>query len=160
MEHRLGAVIRNGGSEISSRSGVTLLEMLVVAGVLIIIFTMIVPSLLRSKIAGNEASAIGSLKQIGSGQEQYKFGAGSNCYGTLSELSAGDNPYVDETIGAGKKSGYNFFVWVPPGRERFVARANPVTPDKTGKRCFYTDESGVVRYRVGGPARSTDSPLE
>ncbi len=160
MAHSFAERFSKGDFRVSLRSGVTLLEVLVVAGVLVIIFTMIVPSLLRSKIASNEASAIGSLKQIGSGQEQYKFGAGSNCYGALSELAAGDNPYVDETVGSGKKSGYNFTVIVPPNRERYIARASPVTPDKTGQRYFYLDESGIVRQKVGSPASSNDSPIE
>jgi hypothetical protein len=32
-------------------------------------------------------------------------------------------------------------------------------PDQTGVRYFFTDESGVIRFTVGGPAGATDAPL-
>lgn len=134
--------------------------MLVIAAIVIIIFTIIVPSLLRSKIASNESSAIASMKQIATAEEQYKVNNGGGKYTTLDEMSLIDPPYLDDSLGKGKKSGYFFTLQLSPGNVTFRANGDAVTQDKTGKRHFYVDESGVVRYNADDVASSADSPID
>ena len=51
--------------------GFTLIELLIVVTLIGVIVAIAVPSLLRARMAGNEASAIGSMRAIIEGQSAY-----------------------------------------------------------------------------------------
>jgi len=161
--------------------GFSLIELLIVVAIILVIAAIAIPNLLRSRIAANEASAVGSLRTINTAQVTYALTYPASGFandlsllgGTGSSSSSTGALLLDNVLGCSSatspgsqcnKSGYTFMVTVPSGATSPFATystvANPITLDQTGKRYFYSDASGVIRYNMSATAVSSDLALQ
>jgi prepilin-type N-terminal cleavage/methylation domain-containing protein len=151
------------------QKGFSLIELLIVVAIILIIAAIAIPNLLKSRIAANEAAAVGMTRTINTAQVTYD----NSCqvYATsIGELNtgticpAGAN-VIDSSLGSGTKSGYTFTV-ISPGTTpagtnatTFDVNADPITVGTTGVRHFFSNETLVIRVNPAAPATRTSNAL-
>lgn len=148
--------------------GFSLIELLIVVAIILIIAAIAIPNLLRSRIAANEASAVGSLRTLNTAEVTYSTACGSSFSTTLLQLGpplagCATADLIDSVLAAGTKSGY-IFLYTPAAAVAgitgaYTINADPVTPGTTGQRHFFTDQSGVVRADPAAAATVASTPI-
>ena len=136
--------------------GLTLIELMVVVAVIAIITTLALPGLQNASKRSNEASAIASLKNILTAQNQYKIRFGS--FASVSDLVTAD--LLDDNFSDDEKSGYRFQNVSAPTIGNWELEAVPVNPSASGDRYFFVDSSGVIRFKDGVQAGDGDTPVD
>jgi prepilin-type N-terminal cleavage/methylation domain-containing protein len=121
-------------------NGFSLLELLIVVAIILIIATIAIPSLLRSRQAANEAAAVATLKTINTAQITYTSTAGS--YGTLDDLIK--DKLLDDAF-TGIKAGYRYTV--EASAADYTAEAIPSSTN-SGRFGYYSHPDAVIRYSM------------
>jgi type IV pilus assembly protein PilA len=159
VEQSSSVLLASGGA-LARRRIPVLVPIIKVASVfagLLLLFAITVPNLLRSRMAANEASAVGSLRTLNTAAVTYfdSYGHypltlrnfGSSPTGTPNEEGAA---LVDDVLAkGGRKSGYLFtYRSTPPfgfnSRGSYTINADPLEPGKGGQRHFSTDQTGTL----------------
>jgi len=152
-----------------NQKGFSLIELLIVVAIILIIAAIAIPNLLRSRMAANEASAVGSLRTINTACVTFSstypsvgYPATLAALGTSGTASSTAADLVDSVLAGGTKSGYTFGYTVGTGTPAtgYSTTANATSQGTSGTRGFYSDQSGVIRYKSANGATSTDAPLQ
>jgi prepilin-type N-terminal cleavage/methylation domain-containing protein len=147
----------------NAQKGFSLIELLIVVAIILIIAAIAIPNLLRSRMAANEASAVGSLRTLNTAAVTYSTTYGIGYPSALADLSPAatatstDADLIDSVLASGTKSGYTF-TWAGGG-DVYSITAAPTTPNTTGQRYFFTDQSGVIRADSAGAADVNSTPI-
>jgi prepilin-type N-terminal cleavage/methylation domain-containing protein len=147
-----------GGNAMKTDRGFSLLELLIVVAIILIIATIAVPALLRSRQSANEAHAVANLRTLNTGEVSY-LSNHQGQYGGIPELITGG--LVDFRYSQ-SSAGYNFDVQLTPDYLNYTATATAQSAN-AGKYDFYSGPDYVIRYSTDptrAPAGLTGEPVQ
>jgi type IV pilus assembly protein PilA len=145
---------------VKNEKGFSLIELLIVVAIILIIAAIAIPNLIKSKMAANEASAVGSVRTINTGEVNYAASCPATGFSaSLLELNtgaicAGGKSIIDNVLAAGAKSGYTFTYAPVKGadglNDTYTSAGTPSTVGTTGQRQFCSSQTGVIQYNLAG----------
>ena len=170
-------------------NGFTLVELLVVVAVIGIVASIAVPGLVRARMSGNEASAIGSLRAINSAESTFSSSCGEGNYaatlvGLGTPTSGGGQAFISPDIATTAsgatviKSGYAISLGAggtavvagvlscnggQPVNAGYGTNADPISTS-SGERHFASDSRGAIfvssSAAIAQPIPAAATPLQ
>jgi prepilin-type N-terminal cleavage/methylation domain-containing protein len=144
-------------SKTNKAQGFSLLELLIVVAIILIIATIAVPALLRSRQSANESHAVANLRTLNTAEVQY-LSSNQGSYGDLPSLiTAGmlDFRYAAPT------AGYTFNIVLAPSTLDYTAMATASSAN-AGRYDYFTTPDYVLRYSTDptrAPTGLTGEPV-
>ncbi len=144
-----------------NKKAFTLVEIMIVTGIILILAVILMPNMIRSKLNANESAGIVACRTIYNGLSIYvlqkeEFPASLSVITTPEINPPYIQPHVANAINpATSHNGYWFEYAVKDEGTGFSLKAHPKS-NLTGRRHFFVDETGVVRYGTSEAVSESD----
>src|SRR5438093_2494749 len=125
--------------KMKTNRGFSLLELLIVVAIILIIATIAIPSLLRSRQSAQESSAVAQIRTINTAEITY-LSSNQGAFGGVPELIT--QGLLDSRF-SGSVSGYNYAV-TATGTD-YTASATP-TSTNAGRFGYWSTPDAVIRF--------------
>jgi len=150
-----------------NEKGFSLIELLVVVAIILIIASIAIPNLMRSKMATNEASAVSSLRTLNTASVTYStnYGVYPAALASLGPMvgtspSSATADLIDSVLAGGIKAGYTITYTPGSGNTSYSITAAPTTPGVTGSlgdQLASGDAGGTSMVSSMRPSRNLSS---
>ncbi len=150
--------------------GFSLIELLIVVAIILILAGIAIPSLIQSRMRANEAAAVASCRNINTAEVVYHSTYNIGYSVLLVHLGDAGPPtslaaaLLDNPLANGAKFGFTFLYGSTDldgdgRRDVYTINANPTNPGSSGQRFFFTDQTGVIRWKNLAVAAVADPPI-
>ncbi len=145
--------------------GFSLIELLIVIAIILIILSIALPQMSKSRMNAQEMAAVAEISTINKAEVQYysQFGQYATSLAQLgppASAGAAEGPQaaglIPNGLATGASGGYNFTI--APSAQGYAVTAVPKVFNSTGRRTFYTDQSGITRQNWGQDPATPNSP--
>lgn len=140
------------------KRGFTLIEIMIVVALVIILSSISVVNIMRSRIVALEGVAVGNLKILSDACQMYHLN-NDTFPADLASMHTSSPAYIDGSLASGTKQRYNF-IYARSSPDSFTINANPVGSGLLRGKYFYVDESSIMRSNPDEPAGPGDPPIE
>jgi type IV pilus assembly protein PilA len=149
----------------TSQRGFSLIELLIVIAIILIILSIALPQMSKSRMHAQEMAAIAEIGTIQKAQVQYysQFGQYATALtqlGPPSSSGAAEGPQaaglIPASLANGSGSGFTFTLSQTP--TGYALTAVPKAFGSTGRRTFYSDQTGIIRENWGQDPATAQSP--
>jgi prepilin-type N-terminal cleavage/methylation domain-containing protein len=148
--------------------GFSLIELLIVIAIILIILSIALPQMSKSRMNAQEMAAVATLRTINTVETQYmsQFGQFATSLAQLGPAGGGgttEGPnaanLIPASLASGASGGYTFTITGTP--TNYSVSAVPKAFGSTGRRTFYTDQSGIIRQNWSAdPANDKSEELK
>jgi type IV pilus assembly protein PilA len=154
------------------QAGFSLIELLIVVAIILIIAAIAIPSFLNSRMAANESSAVASVRTVATAETAYAAsyavigysvaltdlsdGGAGNCIASTTQACL-----IDSLLAGGIKSGYAI-TYANDGNTPsigYTINADPLARGQSGRRSFFSNQPGEIRYNLTAVASATDPAI-
>jgi prepilin-type N-terminal cleavage/methylation domain-containing protein len=146
------------------QAGFSLIELLIVVGIILIITSIAIPSFMRARMSANESAAAHSIRTINTAEVSYFSTYPTVGFAPLLALGAGGATpcvpssaagcFIDDVLannghpGGTGKDGYSYSIG-NVSLTSYTSLADPISLNQTGSRSFCSDQTGVIWNLTG-----------